>query len=82
MKYVVIKAFKDLQDNNYRYEEGETFPRNGITPSKARIDELASAKNRRGIPLIKEAEAQEEATEAEPKPTPKPRKPRAKKNAE
>lgn len=82
MSYVVIKAFKDLTDNNYRYEEGETFPRSGITPSKSRIKELSTTANKRGIPLIKEVEAQEGATEDEPKPTPKQRKPRTKKNAE
>ena len=61
MAYTVIKHFIDLQDNRHDYKEGDTFPREGKKVSKKRIAELASDKNRRGIPLI--AEAEEEATE-------------------
>ena len=52
MKYVVIKTFTDLQDSNYRYVVGAEYPRRGLTVSKARLNELATTKNRRCIPLI------------------------------
>ena len=52
--YKVIKSFTDLQDNNYAYYVGDTFPRNGVEVGAERIAELASDKNRRGIPLIEE----------------------------
>ena len=52
--YKVIKSFTDLQDNNYAYSGGDTFPHNGVEVSAERIAELASDKNRRHIPLIEE----------------------------
>ena len=52
--YKVIKSFTDLQDNNYAYYVGDTFPHNGVEVGAERIAELASDKNRRGIPLIEE----------------------------
>ena len=52
--YKVIKSFTDLQDNNYAYSVGDTFPRNGVEAGAERIAELASDKNRLGIPLIEE----------------------------
>ena len=52
MKFKVLRFFNDLQDENYYYETGSTYPRDGLTPSQERIDELASADNKQGIPLI------------------------------
>ena len=52
--YKVIKSFTDLQDNNYAYSVGDTFPHNGVEVGAERIAELASDKNRRGVPLIEE----------------------------
>ena len=52
--YKVIKSFTDLQDNNYAYYVGDTFPHDGVEVCAERIAELASDKNRRGIPLIEE----------------------------
>lgn len=52
--YKVIKSFTDLQDNNYAYSVGDTFPHNGVKVDAERIAELASDKNRLGIPLIEE----------------------------
>ena len=52
--YKVIKSFTDLQDNNYVYYVGDTFPHNGVDVDAERIAELASDKNRRGVPLIEE----------------------------
>ena len=54
--YKVIKTFTDLQDGNYKYITGDTYPRNGLKVSKKRIEELSTTKNRRGIILIEEVE--------------------------
>jgi hypothetical protein len=48
----VIEYFEDLQDNRYAYNVNNVFPREGHEVTKERIEELASAKNRRGKPLI------------------------------
>ena len=52
--YKVIKSFTDLQDNNYAYYVGDTFPHNGGDVDAERIAELASDKNRLCVPLIEE----------------------------
>ena len=52
--YKVIKSFTDLQDNNHAYSVGDTFPHDGVEVDAARIAELASDKNRLGVPLIEE----------------------------
>lgn len=52
MKYKVLRFFNDLQDDYYYYETGSVYPRDGLSPSQERIDELASADNKQGIPLI------------------------------
>ena len=52
--YKVIESFTDLQDNNYVYYVGDTFPRNGVEVGAERISELASDKNLQGVPLIEE----------------------------
>lgn len=50
--YKVIKFFVDLQDNNQPYNVGDTFPRKGLEVSEERLAELASDKNKQGVPLI------------------------------
>ena len=52
--YKVIKYFTDLQDNNYAYYAGDTFPHNGVEVGAERIVELSSDKNLQGVPLIEE----------------------------
>ena len=52
--YKVIKYFTDLQDNNYAYYVGDTFPRNGVEVCAERIAELSSDKNLQAVPLIEE----------------------------
>ena len=52
--YKVIKSFTDLQDNNYAYSVGDTFPRNGVEAGAERVAELSSDKNLQGVPLIEE----------------------------
>lgn len=64
MTYRVIKRFIDLQDKNYAYNEGDAFPRDGVTVSQDRIDELSGNENKRGVPLIEEVK---EPEAAEPK---------------
>ena len=67
--YKVIKRFRDLKDNNHAYSVGDTFPHNGVEVDAERIEELASDKNRLGVPLIEEI-------------TPKPKRTRKKKDEE
>ncbi|MDW4520492.1 Rho termination factor N-terminal domain-containing protein [Staphylococcus saprophyticus] len=53
MTYEVIKYFTDLQDNDYEYNVGDTFPRDGLKVSAERLEDLSTDKNRQGVPLIK-----------------------------
>lgn len=50
--YKAIERFADLQDRNHVYETGQPFPREGLSVSKERIDELAGVKNKLRRPLI------------------------------
>ena len=47
-----------MQDNNYAYDPTDpsrnTYPRKGLNVLQSRINELASNKNRQGVPLIEE----------------------------
>ena len=52
--YKVIKSFTDLQDNNYAYYVGDTFPHYGVEAGAERVAELSSDKNLQGVPLIEE----------------------------
>ena len=56
----VIKHFTDLQDNNFAYNAGDEYPRKGLSVLPSRIKELASDKNRQGVPLIEEIPEVEE----------------------
>ena len=49
--YKAVKAFRDLK-TNLVYAVGDTFPHNGVEVDAERIVELASEKNRLGVPLI------------------------------
>ena len=51
--YRVIKAFTDLKASHVYYV-GDNFPHNGVEVDAERIAELASDKNRLGVPLIEE----------------------------
>ena len=50
--YKVIKSLVDMQDNKHEYGEGDVYPRRGYSATSARIEELSTVKNSRGIPLI------------------------------
>lgn len=66
--YKVIKFFTDLQDNNFPYKAGDTFPRPALKVSKERLDELSGSKNKQGEPLIVLVEEPKaEAPKAAPK---------------
>lgn len=43
-----------MQDNNYAYQVGDEYPRKGMSVLPSRIRELATDKNRQGVPLIEE----------------------------
>lgn len=60
--YKVIKFFTDLQDDNFPYEVGDTFPRKGVTVTEERLAELAGSNNKRKEPLIELVEAPKKAT--------------------
>lgn len=60
--YKVIKSFTDLQDNNYKYDVGDTYPRKGLNVLQSRINELASNKNLQKTPLIEEIAEKVEET--------------------
>lgn len=51
--YEVIHYFTDLQDNEYPYNAGDIFPRDGLTVSEERLSELSGSNNRQNKPLIK-----------------------------
>lgn len=52
-KYRVIKAFKDLEDNDYIYDVGKPYPRSGNAEvSIERINELLGANNKLKTALI------------------------------
>lgn len=63
MKYRVIKMFTDLQDKEYAYQVGDTYPREGLSPTDERIAELSGSRNKQGKPLI-EAIPEEPVAEA------------------
>lgn len=67
MAYKVIKKFRDLKDGNHIYEIGDDFPRSGAEVAAARIKELASSKNRIGVPLIESVKVK-----VKPEPEPEP----------
>ena len=78
MGYVVIEHFCDMQDGGRSYEIGEKYPRSGLIPSQARLDNLATGRNALSRPLIKAVEEKKVVkavvsteTAADTTPTPK-----------
>lgn len=73
--YKVIKHFTDMQDNNFAYDPKDParniYPRKGLSVLPSRIKELASDKNRQGVPLIVEIPDVEEKPEKKTKSTKK-----------
>jgi hypothetical protein len=58
--YRVKVYFTDLQDNDYAYNVGDKFPRDGMAVTPDRIKELSGTANKRGIALIEEVRGAEE----------------------
>lgn len=54
--YRVLRYFEDLQDGGYKYNAGDRYPRDGLSPSEGRIGELSGPSNKQGRPLIEIAE--------------------------
>lgn len=84
--YVVTRTFTDLQDGNYRYVTGATYPRPGVVPSKKRVQELSSPDNRLGMAVIEEVPEEasplpEEASETRPAAETAPEAPKPKRRA-
>ena len=50
--YVAIKWISDLSDDDHIYDTGDVYPRDGFEPSRERIIELATSKNKLETPLI------------------------------
>ena len=69
--YRVIKYFTDLQDNNFAYNVGDEYPRKGMSVLPSRIRELATDKNRQGVPLIEKIPDIEESPEKKTRSTKK-----------
>lgn len=68
--YKVIRDFKDKKDKKRIYRKGDTYPREGYTPSQERVDELLSGKNKNRQIYLKPVEpVKEVADEQYPKPT-------------
>lgn len=61
--YRVTTYFEDLQDNSFPYKVGDTYPRERLKPDAARIFELSTDANQRGIPLIEEVQTKAEPAE-------------------
>lgn len=59
--YRVVKRFYDLKAN-HAYSVGDTFPHDGVEVDAERIEELASDKNRLGVPLIEEVTEKQKRT--------------------
>lgn len=57
--YKVVKFFTDLQDNNYKYEVGDIYPREGFEVLPSRIKELSGKNNLQGTPLIEKIEEEQ-----------------------
>ena len=60
-----------MQDNNFAYHVGDEYPRKGLSVLPSRIRELATDKNRQGVPLIEEILDIEESPEKKTRSTKK-----------
>ena len=58
MDYRAAVDFIDLQDDNRLYHAGDSYPRDGLSVTTERIEELAGNHNRMGYPLIVKGEEQ------------------------
>lgn len=54
--YKVIKAFRDLKDNETLYSIGDEYPKTSHKPTKKRIEELSQVHPVHGVIFIEEVE--------------------------
>ena len=54
--YIVTRPFTDLSDNNRMYKVGDTYPAEGVKPTKARVKELLTGNNSTGNAYLREIE--------------------------
>ncbi|MBQ3408912.1 MAG: hypothetical protein IJH12_06900 [Clostridia bacterium] len=54
------KPWADLQDNKYKYKQGDVYPREGLEVSEERIKELSGINNKLGEVLIQKVEKNKE----------------------
>lgn len=64
MTYKAIVRFTDLQDDGFKYNPGDIYPRAGLSVTPERIKELASKNNRRGMAVIKKLTKKEAEAES------------------
>ena len=63
--YKVIKQFRDLKDNDHIYFVGDIYPHNGAEVDAERIEELATDKNKIGVPLIEKVPGKKKKTKTD-----------------
>ena len=74
--YEVIRAFRDLTDDNRLYQVGDKYPAKGVKPTKTRIKELLTGSNRMGKVYLREIEDTPDQPEpAAPDPAATPEQP-------
>lgn len=66
--YKVLVAFTDLDDCERRYSVGDTYPREGYTPTERRVKALASSANKLGTAVIEYVEGEKFETVEQPEP--------------
>lgn len=54
--YRATRYFIDLKDGGHAYQKGDAFPFDGKKIPLERLEELSSAENRLGVPLIEKVE--------------------------
>ena len=54
--YIVVNKFKDLEDNEYLYDDGKVYPHEKKDVKEERIKELSTKKNKLKKVLIKEVD--------------------------
>lgn len=66
--YIVTRPFTDLSDNNRMYKVGDTYPAEGVKPSKARVKELLTGNNKNRKVYLKEVANPAPAPDQTPDP--------------
>lgn len=67
MAHKVIKAFRDLEDNNTLYKVGDEYPKGNHKPTKKRLKELSELHPKYKAEFIVEVETEEEKNDREEK---------------